>query len=313
MPDAQREKLLSRRYSFIVVSHRTGKGRQVAFTARGLVGVVAGLLVMMPLLVAFGARAGARGEIAKLRGAQEALEIENSSYRAATAELTTQIESLQALTNSLGTRVNTGAVNAKAFDRLADMVRTRAVGGPEVAHSNASSRLSSALRSPEDTFGVIRDLLGILEARLRHFEGDVGRRQAMLAATPSIWPAHGWLSDVYGRRQDPFTGEVDYHQGLDISTEKGRPVYATADGVVESASYNGAYGNLVTLNHGFGVVTHYGHLSKFAVGSGAQVRRGDVIGHIGSTGRATGTHLHYEVLVNGRFVNPLQLLTEPRR
>lgn len=313
MPDAQREKLLSRRYSFIVVSHRTGKGRQVAVTARGLVAAATCLLVMFPLLVAFGARSGAREQIAKLKGATEALEIENSSYRAATAELTTQIESLQALSNSLGTRVSTESGNAKALDRLSDLIRTRAAGGPEVAHVDASSRLSSALRSPEDTFGVIRDLLGILEARLRRFEGDVERREAMLAATPSIWPAYGWLSDVYGRRQDPFSGEVDFHQGLDISTEKGRPVYATADGFVETAAYSGAYGNLVTVNHGFGVVTHYGHLSKFAVRAGRPVHRGDVLGYVGSTGRATGTHLHYEVLVNGRFVNPLQLLTEPRR
>ncbi|MBI3262475.1 MAG: M23 family metallopeptidase [Acidobacteria bacterium] len=313
MPDAQREKLLSRRYTFIVVSHRTGKGRQVAVTARGVAGLAAGLLVLLPFFVAFSARSGARAEIAKLRGAQQALEVENSSYRAATAELTTQIESLQTLTNSLGTRVNTETGNTKALDRLSGLVRTRAVGGPETAQINASSRLSSALRSPEDTFGVIRDLLGILEARLRHVEGDVERHESMLAATPSIWPAHGWLSDVYGRRQDPFTGEVDFHQGLDISTDKGRPVYATADGVVDSASYSGAYGNLVSLNHGFGVMTHYGHLAKFAVASGAKVHRGDVIGYVGSTGRATGTHLHYEVLVNGRFVNPLQLLTEPRR
>ncbi len=127
------------------------------------------------------------------------------------------------------------------------------------------------------------------------------------------WPAHGWLSDGFGRRQDPFTGEVDFHQGLDISTDKGRPVYATADGIVETASYSGAYGNLVSINHGFGVVTRYGHLSKLVARAGTAVHRGDVVGYVGSTGRATGTHLHYEVLLNGRFLNPLQLLTEPRR
>lgn len=310
---SQREKLLSRRCTVILVSERTGKGRRVSVSARAFVGVVTAVVLAFPVFLAVSARSSARGEIAKLRSDTRTLEAENASYRAATAELAGQVESLQTLTNDLGARVHVDASRARALDRLSSLARTRAVGGPETVQVSASSRLSAALRSPEDTFGVIRDLLGVIEDRLRHFQGDVEKRETMLAATPSIWPAHGWLSDGFGKRQDPFTGDVDYHQGLDISTDKGRPVYATADGVVDHASYSGAYGNLVAINHGFGVVTRYGHLSKIAVRSNASVRRGDVVGYVGSTGRATGTHLHYEVLLNGRFVNPLQLLTEPRR
>ena len=104
---------------------------------------------------------------------------------------------------------------------------------------------------------------------------DVERREALAAATPSIWPAHGWLTGTFGGRSDPFTGEPAFHQGIDISTEKGQPVYATADGIVESAAYTGDYGNLIVLTHGFGLTTRYGHLSAFTCkpGQRGQARR----------------------------------------
>ena len=139
----------------------------------------------------------------------------------------------------------------------------------------------------------------------------VERREALAAATPSIWPAHGWLTGTFGGRSDPFTGEPGYHQGIDISTDKGQPVYATADGTVESAERAGDYGNLIVLTHDFGLSTRYGHLSRFNVNAGQRVKRGDVIGYVGSTGRSTGSHLHYEILANGKLINPLQLLTKP--
>ena len=142
---------------------------------------------------------------------------------------------------------------------------------------------------------------------------DVEKRSALAAATPSIWPAHGWLSSTVGARQDPITGESDYHEGLDISADRGTPVYATADGVVRTAGREGGYGNLVILDHEYGLETRYGHLSRLHVREGTSVKRGDIIGLVGSTGRSTGSHLHYEVRVNGRLLNPLQLLLNYRR
>src|SRR5688500_928643 len=109
-------------------------------------------------------------------------------------------------------------------------------------------------------------------------------------------------------RSDPFTGNPDFHPGLDISADKGTPIVATAAGRVELAAPSGDYGNLVVVNHGWGIITRYGHLSKFAVWQGREVKRGDILGYVGSTGRATGPHLHYEVLTNGKLLNPLQLL-----
>jgi murein DD-endopeptidase MepM/ murein hydrolase activator NlpD len=109
-------------------------------------------------------------------------------------------------------------------------------------------------------------------------------------------------------RADPFTGKRDFHPGLDISANTGTPIFATASGKVELAAPSGDYGNLVVVDHGYGLVTRYGHLSKFLVWQGSEVKRGDVVGYVGSTGRATGPHLHYEVLANGKLINPLQLL-----
>ena len=110
-----------------------------------------------------------------------------------------------------------------------------------------------------------------------------------------------------------MTGDGDYHSGLDIAGERGQPVYATAAGTITHTGYHGAYGNLIIVDHGFGLETRYGHLLNYAVKNGAKVKRGDVIGHVGATGRATGYHLHYEVLANGRLLNPLQLLTQKPR
>jgi murein DD-endopeptidase MepM/ murein hydrolase activator NlpD len=213
--------------------------------------------------------------------------------------------------NDLGERASIDPTQARAMAKLPAIIKAHAAGGNQKQNAVVSSIVAASLSSPEDTFGVLRTVLQGLENRLRYVRHDVEQREALAAATPSIWPAHGWLTGTFGGRSDPFTGESGFHQGLDISLEKGSPVYATADGTVESAAYNGDYGNLIVLKHGFGLTTRYGHLSGFAVKSGQTVKRGDVIGYVGATGRATGPHLHYEILTNGQLMNPLQLLTQP--
>src|SRR5262249_48960660 len=216
---------------------------------------------------------------------------ENGSYRAATGELTSQIQSLEEVINDLGARSQLEPAQVKAMQQLPAVVKSRAAGGSLVSKAApAISEIAQApLATPEDTFGVLRTLLQGLENRLSYVRRDVERREALAAATPSIWPAHGWLTGQFGQRSDPFTGEQGVHQGLDISTEKGQPVYATADGSVETASYTGDYGNMIVVQHGFGLATRYGHLSGFAVKVGQRVQRGQVIGYVGSTGRSTGS------------------------
>ena len=142
-------------------------------------------------------------------------------------------------------------------------------------------------------------------------KSTVESQQALARATPSIWPLAGWLSSGYGSRRDPFDGSADFHPGLDIAASKGTPIRATADGVVTSAAFNGNYGNAVLIEHSSWISTRYGHLSRFAVRAGQEVRRGEVIGSVGATGRATSAHLHYEILLNGQPINPLRLLARP--
>ncbi len=126
--------------------------------------------------------------------------------------------------------------------------------------------------------------------------------------TPSIWPTKGWISRGYGRKYDPFTGYKQMHHGLDIANHRGTPIIATADGRVASVGRNSGLGRMVVLNHGYGFRTRYAHLSEINVKRGQAVKRGDVIGLMGSTGYSTGPHLHYEVIRNGKTLNPLKYI-----
>jgi murein DD-endopeptidase MepM/ murein hydrolase activator NlpD len=129
-------------------------------------------------------------------------------------------------------------------------------------------------------------------------------RRSILASTPSIWPVKGWVTSGFGNRTSPFTGKKQFHAGIDISNKKGTPIVAPADGVVTFAGRRGSFGNMVMINHGHGLVTRYGHLSKFEVKVGQKVKRGQKIARVGNTGRSSGPHLHYEVLMSGVPTNP---------
>ncbi len=306
---SKRVPLSSRRYTIVVADHGSGVVRRFTISLRRLA-ALAVCFLSLPILIGLGAKRSAVGQIDDLRATTASLEVENNSYRQATRELTAQIGSLQAAITDLGARSALDPAAARAMAKLPAVVKMRAMGGGEVDALRASA---SVISSPEDTFGALRDLLGNLQNQLRAVEGHVERRAALANATPSIWPTYGWLSAAYGERADPFNGNEEFHTGLDISTEKGRPVYATAAAKVESAGWSGAYGNLIVLQHGFGMVTRYAHLSRFAVKAGDHVERGQIIGYVGATGRATGSHLHYELLVNGHLTNPLQLLLDRRR
>lgn len=297
--------MMSRRYTIVVADRQTGRTRRFTFRVRPLVWCTA-LIFAMPVLVGLGLRLSASAEIEHLHSTNATLVQENSSYREAAGTLTTQIVSLQSAINELGARARIDPATARALDKLLPQIRNQ--GGTSVEGANALLTPEVVVASPENTFGLLKNVLSSLEGHLNIVRRTVEKREALLNATPSIWPVHGWLSAGFGTRPDPFTGQADFHPGLDISAEKGTPVLATADGTIDLAAPSGDYGNLVVVDHGFGLVTRYGHLSKFAVWQGQQVKRGDVIGFVGATGRATGPHLHYEVLANGKLMNPLQLL-----
>ena len=302
---------MSKRYTIVLADRQTGSVRRFTIRLRPFA-LALGIVLALPVLVGMGLRLSATTEVNHLRTSNTSLEQENTSFRAATGALTSQIESLQSAITELGDRSRLDPISARAMERLPAVVKNRAVGGTSAAGASAmltSGGNTASVSSLDQTFTMLRNVLGSLEGHLSIVRRNVEKRELLMNATPSIWPIHGWLSAVYGMRSDPFTGERDFHPGLDISAERGTPILATADGKVEVAAPNGDYGNLVVVNHGYGLVTRYGHLSRFAVWQGRDVKRGDVIGYVGATGRATGPHLHYEVLANGQLINPLQLLT----
>lgn len=302
--------MLSKRYTIVLADRTTGVVRRFTISLKSAL-MVSVTVVSLPILIGLGAALKAKYEVANIFTVRATLELENASYRAATEQLAGQIVALQTAMSDLGAKAALDPSLANSMDKLPAIVKSRAMGGPTAGTTLSS--ITPGLSSPENTFALLKDLLQGLETRLKDVRTDVDKRNQLAAATPSIWPTHGWLSSSMGNRSDPFTGERDFHPGLDISADKGDPVYATADGTITNASAAGNYGNLVVIDHGYGLETRYGHLSAFKVKEGRAVKRGDLIGLVGSTGRATSAHLHYEVRANGKILNPLQLLLNPRR
>jgi hypothetical protein len=142
-------------------------------------------------------------------------------------------------------------------------------------------------------------------SRLQHEYAHAWQKNVV----PSMWPVNGRLLSRFGERTDPFSGEGQIHTGVDISAAMGTPVHAAADGVVASADYMNGYGKMVVIDHGNGMSTRYAHLSRYDVIPGEEIRRGDVVGRSGATGKVTSPHLHFEVRRGGIAVNPMTYLT----
>lgn len=149
------------------------------------------------------------------------------------------------------------------------------------------------------------------ERSLRELKVYIEERASVLAATPTILPVKGLVTAGYGYRKSPFTGQRELHEGLDIAAPYGTPIVATADGIVTFAGPLNAYGNVVFVDHGYGFSTFYAHCSSYRAREGQRVRRGEVIAHVGATGRTTGPHVHYEVHLNGVISNPMKYAVDP--
>ncbi len=144
-----------------------------------------------------------------------------------------------------------------------------------------------------------------LSGKLDQVSKKLEERSRWISSVPSVAPVKGILTSTFGTRRDPYTGRRSFHPAIDIAAPPGREVRAPADGIVTRAGRIGGLGNAVYISHGFGITTRFGHMSRLAVEPGQRVKQGDVIGYVGSTGRSTGYHLHYEVHVDGQAINPL--------
>jgi murein DD-endopeptidase MepM/ murein hydrolase activator NlpD len=152
-----------------------------------------------------------------------------------------------------------------------------------------------------------------LEREVRQIGDRLRADMLRLASVPAGLPVSGYVTDGFGLRRNPFSGEGrEVHEGLDIAVDFGTPVNTTADGLVVWAAPHAGYGNLVVVYHSNGITTRYGHLSRINVEAGQRVKRGDQIGHAGSTGRSTGPHVHYEIRENDQPVDPNRYTQQPR-
>jgi murein DD-endopeptidase MepM/ murein hydrolase activator NlpD len=177
-------------------------------------------------------------------------------------------------------------------------------GGPPAPLSSFPAE-SQVARLDKLSAEALRQEKGLQEVTA-YFEDQ----RSLLASVPSVWPARGWVTSDFGQRLDPYTADRVMHTGLDIAAEQGRAVYSSSDGAVVYAGAEGAYGNVVVVDHGFGVNTRYAHLGEMLVKAGDRVKRGQQLGSVGNTGRATGPHVHYEVRVNGIPQNPRKFILE---
>ncbi|MCA1590572.1 MAG: M23 family metallopeptidase [Acidobacteria bacterium] len=188
----------------------------------------------------------------------------------------------------------------------------------------AASQLSSSTPSKQNAINYSRPEIagdfvfnagGPADLNAAGDGGDIAARLQNIVKTssptnvPSVWAHMGKINNEFGFRRNPFGGRTyEFHPGLDIDGERGDPVIATANGVVSKAGWQGGYGNMIEMDHGNGLITRYGHLSKIDVAVGDAITRGQAMGQVGSTGRSTGPHLHYEMRMNDKPINPRQFL-----
>lgn len=151
-------------------------------------------------------------------------------------------------------------------------------------------------------------LFELSEPDLNGLVADLETLRAVREALPSVWPAEGLFTSGYGWRRDPYRRGLRFHSGIDIANGYGTPIRSVASGTVSRSTYASGYGNVVEIDHGFGIVTRYAHMARRRVRVGKRVERGDLVGTMGSTGRSTGPHLHFELIVDGNTQDPMTYL-----
>lgn len=299
----------------IIVAKFLRAPKKLAFDDPKITGmVVAGVIAFIAMVffagfLARGASGAALAEVNQLKAelqqqqaslalAREDAQREVNAVAARVGELQAQANRL----NALGERLTRAG---KLGDGEFNFTELPGVGGPESAEDIASADLLASLNSLQMQFEQSGKQLSVLESLLFDQSLDAKR-------TPAGMPARGYISSHYGGRADPFSGGRAHHLGIDIDANTGDPVVAAADGVVAFAGVRNGYGNVVEIDHGNGYRTVYAHNAANLVRPGDLIRSGQQIAKVGSTGRSTGSHLHFEVHLNGRQVNPRQYLSKVR-
>ncbi len=243
-------------------------------------------------------------EVARLREQTEAQRSQIYFFSSKIDELEKQVSRLKDFDRRLRIIAN--------LERGQEHPGVLGMGGP------SPSDIRDRLRNDRDDKGLIQQMkvdverlqseATLSERSLFELERVLQTKQEILAHTPSIWPAQGWVTSEFGFRPNPFTGLTQMHEGIDISNRVGTIVVAPANGFVSDIGNDWIHGKFLVISHGFGMTTRYSHLNKVLVRVGQKVKRGDKIAEVGMTGKTTGPHLHYEVRLNGIPVNPMRYI-----
>ena len=297
----------------VVPDHATAEVRRYHFKKKWLLqaAIVGGVMGTL-LLVAVVHYVMVAREAAENRQLRD----ENVALR---AELRTVGEKVEHMTGTLD-RVERFDQKLRAITLLSDPQRNLAMGPTETEPQNqvpASSDNPFGRSQPPESPKALSEKLDKLSSEATRQEQSLQELQAyfsdqrfLLASVPSIWPTRGWVTSDFGVRLDPYTSDRVMHSGMDIAGAHGKEVISPSDGTVVFAGLEGGYGNVLVLDHGYGIKTRYGHLSALKVKAGEKVKRGQAIAAVGNTGRSTGPHLHYEVRVNGIAQNPRKFILD---
>ncbi len=303
----------------LVPNSRHGKGRNTTLTKHYLVLIALVVFIGLPILlgiVAFRAQEmlsshddsfllSLQRDVAAQRVAVDEARRNADAHLNALAQRLGQLQAQLLRLNALGGRLTRMAgLDAREFDFSA----AAAMGGPEQAS------LTSAPPEMLSSLDRLSQEIEYEQGRLSALEGLLLDRKLNAAVTPSGWPVNGgWVSSGFGVRADPFNGHQSIHEGVDIASHMGSPVLAMGEGLVTHSGEHAGYGLSVEVTHESGLVTRYAHTSATLVKAGDRVRKGQTIALVGTSGRSTGPHLHFEVLRNGIAVNPQKYLQQVSR
>jgi murein DD-endopeptidase MepM/ murein hydrolase activator NlpD len=295
----ERDAMAGRFYTVLILPHAKKRLRKL-HVSRNFVLAVCGILILVAFIGAVAPHLAFK--VWSQSSAIETLVDENRKLRDEKHEFE---DALGRIGERLATSEGRALELAAALGLESDSGTVTAAGGSAVVEPRGERNLQRILDQDLDVLGIRAEGL---ETRIGQVDEAWAERVKILASTPDRMPVKGFFSHGYGWRRDPFTGEREFHHGVDIVAETGTPILAPADGVVTRARRMQGYGKMVHISHGYSLASRYGHLSEILVRPGQRVRRGDVIGRVGSTGRSTGPHLHYEMFKAGRRVDPRKFL-----
>jgi murein DD-endopeptidase MepM/ murein hydrolase activator NlpD len=298
--------MAKRRWTLVLVPHGSEPSRilEVSYNVLRFAAAAVGGIVVLALLAGY-ATISHTTDLSRAARLQE----ENATLSRQIGEIHGRLVSLADTISTISQRDARIRVLAN-LEPIDPQVQAAGIGGPAGASDVNLSGLTGIARRTAEVrvdLGALIRRANLLASSFKEAADSLSLHTARLAATPSIMPTQGWLSSAFSAmRQHPILHLARPHEGIDVSAPMGSPIEAPAAGVVTDAGWETGYGNTITINHGFGIVTKFAHASKLLVKTGQRVSRGQRIALVGNSGLATGPHLHYEVHVNGRPVNPLK-------